>query len=122
MPVTLITGCSTGFGLLTALEAARRGHDVIATMRNPSRATDLEKAAADEGFTVAVAALDVTDDESVTRCVRDALAAHGRIDVLVNNAGIGIEGTIEEISDAAAKEVFETNVFGVLRMVRAVLP
>jgi NAD(P)-dependent dehydrogenase (short-subunit alcohol dehydrogenase family) len=122
MSIALITGCSSGFGLLTAITFARRGDAVVATMRNPARATDLEKQAADEGVDVEVETLDVADEGSVRAAVRRILDKHGRIDVLVNNAGVGIEGAVEEVDDAALQAVFETNVFGLLRVTRAVLP
>ncbi len=123
MAVTLITGTSTGIGLTTALHFARQGHEVYATMRDPDGgSTSLVDTAKKEGLRINVAQLDVNDPASVNRAVGEVLGGAGRIDVLVNNAGIGDLSVIEHTTDAAARAMFETNVFGVLRMVRAVLP
>ncbi|HUR78356.1 MAG TPA: SDR family oxidoreductase [Acidimicrobiales bacterium] len=122
MAVCLVTGTSSGFGHLIALELARRGDTVVATMRNTAKRDDLDAAAAVEGLSIAVDQLDVTDDASVAACVERVLAEHGRIDVLVNNAGIGRLGPIEEHGDDEILEVFETNVFGPIRVIRSVLP
>lgn len=122
MAVVLITGCSSGFGLLAALQFARKGDQVYATMRNPAKAGELEKAKNEEKLAIEVLQLDVTDEASVTSAVRQVIDAAGRIDVLVNNAGIGAHGPIEETDDDEAKEIFETNFFGALRTIRAVLP
>ena len=122
-PVTLITGTSTGIGKATALHLARRGHRVFATMRSPGRAgaplLDVAKA---EGLQLTVSQLDVTDEASVRRAIDAALKDAGRIDVLVNNAGLGDLSPIELMDDAHVHAMFETNVFGPLRAVRAVLP
>ena len=122
MAVVLITGCSSGFGLLAALQFARKGDQVYATMRNPAKAGELEKAKSEEKLAIEVLQLDVTDEASVTNAVRQVIDAAGRIDVLVNNAGIGAHGPVEETDDDEAKEIFETNFFGALRTIRAVLP
>jgi NAD(P)-dependent dehydrogenase (short-subunit alcohol dehydrogenase family) len=110
MARVLITGCSSGFGQATAVELKKRGHEVIATARRPETLADLD---ADERL-----ALDVTDDASVAA----ALAAAGVVDVLVNNAGIGVRGPVELVPMAAARRIFETNYFGPLRMIQAVVP
>ena len=120
--VVLVTGCSTGFGLLTALAFARRGDRVFATMRNLDKAGELRAAADAEGLKVDVVALDVTDDASVTEAVAEVRRQAGTIDVLVNNAGIGGRSAVETYPDTLVRAIFETNVFGVLRMLRAVLP
>lgn len=120
--VVLVTGCSTGFGLLTALAFARRGDRVFATMRDVAKAGALQEAAAAEGLTVDVVALDVTDDESVTSAVAAVHESAGTIDVLVNNAGVGGRSAVETFPDDLVRSIFETNVFGVLRLCRAVLP
>ena len=122
MPVTLITGTSTGIGLTTALHFASRGHRVYASMRNLARSNALRDEAAARSLTLEVLELDVNDERSVDRAVKEVLAREGQIDVLVNNAGIGTLGTIEMTSDAEAKAIFETNFFGALRTIRAVLP
>jgi NAD(P)-dependent dehydrogenase (short-subunit alcohol dehydrogenase family) len=122
MAVVLITGCSSGFGLLSALQFARKGDTVYATMRDTSKAGTLEEARDKEKLSIHIVPLDVTDDASVAKAVKRVVSEAGRIDVLVNNAGIGAQGPIEETDDAEAKEIFETNFFGVLRTIRAVLP
>jgi NAD(P)-dependent dehydrogenase (short-subunit alcohol dehydrogenase family) len=118
----LITGCSSGIGLVTALQFARKGDTVFASMRDTSGAGDLKERARNENLAIEVVQLDVTDDASVRKAVAHVLDAAGRIDVLVNNAGIGSQGPIEDTDDDEAKDVFETNFFGVLRVTRAVLP
>lgn len=121
--VTLITGASTGIGQVTALHLARHGHRVFATMRSPERdAGPLLEAADREGLSIAVSRLDVRDPGSVHEAVGAALAEAGQIDVLVNNAGLGDLGALEEVSSEQARAVFETNVFGPLRLAQAVLP
>ena len=120
--VALVTGTSTGIGLATALRLARAGHRVIATMRNLAKAGPLREAAAAAGVPVEIAQLDVTDQGSVERAVTAALAAHGAIDVLVNNAGIGAAGPLEIVPEDEHRAVFETNYWGPVRMMRAVLP
>jgi len=122
MAVVLITGCSSGFGLLSALQFARNGDTVYATMRDTSKAGALEEARDREKLSIHVVPLDVTDETSVAKAVRQVVAEAGRIDVLVNNAGIGAQGPLEETDDDEAKEIFETNFFGALRTIRTVLP
>jgi NAD(P)-dependent dehydrogenase (short-subunit alcohol dehydrogenase family) len=122
MPVALITGTSTGIGLATALHFGRQGHDVWAGVRNPAAATDLRAAIDKERLPVRVLALDVDDEGSVQRGVAEVLDKAGRVDVLVNNAGIGGGGPIEDVPVDWVKTLFETNYFGVLRVTKAVLP
>lgn len=122
MAVVLITGCSRGIGLLTALHFSRKGHVVFASMRNTSIAGELERAAENENLHIEVVQLDITDEASVKRAVADVLASAGRIDVLINNAGVGFHGPIEDADLNEAREIFETNVFGPLRLTQAVLP
>ena len=118
MPVALVTGCSSGIGLATALHFAREKYDVRAGVRTPGTATELREAIERERLPVRIVALDVDDAASVQRAVTEA----GEVDVLVNNAGVGGGGPIEEVPLDFAKGMFETNYFGVLRMVQAVLP
>ena len=122
MSVILITGCSSGFGMLSAVEFARRGHNVFASMRNPDRAQPLRDAARGAGASVNVVQLDVTDPSSVERAVASVLADAGRIDILINNAGIGAVAAVEDFDDDEVLRVIDTNFLGVLRVSRAVLP
>ncbi|WP_371483176.1 SDR family NAD(P)-dependent oxidoreductase [Kitasatospora sp. NBC_00315] len=123
-PVVLITGTSSGIGLETAVAAARAGHQVIATMRDPGRDAALRAAAEAAGVAdrVEVGRLDVTDPASVAACVSAVVTDHGRLDALVNNAGAGHVGTLEIDGVAKAREVMEVNYFGVLAVTEAALP
>ena len=121
----LITGCSSGFGRLGAEHYARLGAKVFATMRNLPRpeADELTTLAARDGLDITVLEIDVTSDEQVEAGVNAALAAvDGKLDVLVNNAGIAIAGPIEVQDMEATQLLFNTNVFGPQRMIRAALP
>jgi NAD(P)-dependent dehydrogenase (short-subunit alcohol dehydrogenase family) len=122
MGVVLITGCSSGFGLETALAFAANGDTVVATMRNVERAQILHKRAASAGVEIETLPLDVSSDESVVTTVHDVLRRHGGIDVLVNNAGVGHLGAVETMKLDLAREVLETNFWGTVRMIQAVLP
>ena len=122
MTIALVTGTSSGIGLATAVTLARGGHTVIATMRNLESAGELQKIVAAEKLPVSLAVLDVDDDASVESGLGKVLAEHGRLDVLVNNAGIGGGGSVEESSTARFREVMETNFFGALRCIKAVVP
>ena len=122
MAVVLITGCSSGFGLLSALQFARKGDRVFASMRDTKKGAALEEAAKKENLPLEVIQLDVTDEKSVANAVRQVIDKAGRIDVLVNNAGIGAHGPIEETDDSEAREIFDTNYFGVLNTIRHVAP
>lgn len=120
--VVLITGASTGIGRAAALALARRGHTVIATMREPARGEELRASAQREGLALSLAQLDVTDDASVASAVADALRAHGRIDALVANAGFHQGAAFEETPLAVFRALYETNTLGVVRCAQAVLP
>jgi NAD(P)-dependent dehydrogenase (short-subunit alcohol dehydrogenase family) len=122
MGVTVITGCGSGIGLATAVAFARRGDLTYASMRDPAKAGPLREAAADAGVAVEVLALDVTDDASVAAAFDEVHARHGRVDVLVNNAGVAHRGPLEVIEDRYVRANMETNYFGPLRTIRAVLP
>lgn len=113
-PVAIVTGASSGIGAATATALVGAGYDVIGTSRNA--------ASASSGDGVAFLDLDVSSDESVTAFVGEVIERFGRIDVLVNNAGVGSAGAAEESSIAQAQQVFDVNFFGVIRMTRAVLP
>ena len=122
MPVTLVTGTSTGIGLATALHFARHGHQVVATMRNLAKAGPLEAAARDEKLPVVVRELDVTRQESIDRAMAETVAQQGPIDVLVNNAGIGGATPLELTPEDEHRAMFEANYWGPIRMIRVVLP
>jgi NAD(P)-dependent dehydrogenase (short-subunit alcohol dehydrogenase family) len=117
--VWLITGASTGFGRLLAEEVLKAGGRVIATARKAEQIADLAKQYPDAARTFV---LDVTKPEQIESVAKDAIAAFGRVDVLVNNAGYGIAGGIEEATEAEFMPVFETNVLGLIRVTRALLP
>lgn len=117
MSVVLITGCSTGIGRALARVCAEAGDTVFATMRDTAKAGDLEEVSG-----VSVLALDVTDYESVDRAVGEVLSRAGRIDVVVNNAGIDTLGAVEDGSFDRIREIMETNFFGALRVTRRALP
>lgn len=111
--VALVTGASSGIGRATATALQNAGFRVFGTSRRP---------AAERPNNVTMLSCDVTDDSSVSKLVEEVLAKAGRIDLLVNNAGIGLLGGAEESSPAQAQALFDVNVFGVLRMTNAVLP
>lgn len=117
--VWFITGASTGLGRKLAEAVLAKGDRVIATARNPETVADLEWQHPKSARAVR---LDVTDLAQVKASVQTAIDAFGRIDVLVNNAGYGLLGTIEEVSDTQIRQQFETNLFGLLNVTRAVLP
>jgi NAD(P)-dependent dehydrogenase (short-subunit alcohol dehydrogenase family) len=113
-PVALVTGASSGIGKETALALVAAGFDVVGTGRDTSRVTPLSG--------VTFLDLDVVSETSVTAAVQEVSERFGRIDVLVNNAGVGSMGAAEETSLAQTQGMFDTNVFGVMRMVNEVLP
>ena len=122
MSVILVTGASTGIGQETALHLARRGHQVFAGVRTPATATELNDKIASENLSLEVVQLDITDDASVQGAIAAIMAGPGRIDALVNNAGIGGGRAVEETPLEEVREVFETNYFGSVRMLLAVTP
>jgi NAD(P)-dependent dehydrogenase (short-subunit alcohol dehydrogenase family) len=123
MAVAFITGTSTGIGLATAVTLARAGHTVYATMRNPAGGADeIREIASNENLPITVLAVDVDDDASVRDGVAQAIAGGGQIDVLVNNAGVAVHGSVEELPLSEFRRTMETNFFGALRCIQAVLP
>lgn len=122
MSNVLITGTSSGFGQLTALALARRGDRVFATMRNPNKAQTLTDAARAEELALSIHQLDVTDPASVTRAVAEITELTGTIDVLINNAGVGLRGPVETLADDELHAQLDTNVVGALRTIRTVVP
>jgi NAD(P)-dependent dehydrogenase (short-subunit alcohol dehydrogenase family) len=122
MASVLVTGTSRGIGLATALVLGRAGHKVYATMRNPATAPELEHTAASERLPIKVSAMDVDSDASVGSTIKAIESANGPLDVVVNNAGIERSGSIEELPFVEFRAVMETNYFGALRCIQAVLP
>lgn len=118
MRTWLITGASRGFGALIAEQALNAGDAVIATARKPADVT----ARLGEHPNLLAVRLDVTREEEAHEAVATGIARFGRIDVLINNAGFGVLGAVEETSAAETERLFATNVFGVLNVTRAVLP
>ncbi|RAU91144.1 oxidoreductase [Mycolicibacter senuensis] len=118
MGVWFITGASRGFGLQIARDLLDRGHQVVATARQAAAVTE----ALGPHDNLLAVALDVTDEAQARQAVAAAIERFGRIDVLINNAGRGLLGAVEEATDAEVRAVYETNVFGLLTVTRAVTP
>jgi len=116
-PVWFITGCSTGFGYALAKHTLERGYRTVVTARDPEKLGDL----ANKGDAL-VLKLDVTDQNQINAAIKAAEDKFGRIDVLVNNAGIGYFAAVEESEEDQVRRMFEINVFGLSRMIHAVLP
>ena len=120
--VALVTGCSSGIGLETAVALAREGHFTFATMRNLKKAETLEKIVKDENLPISILELDVDNKESMDNAIEKIMEQKGRIDTLVNNAGWGMWGTVEDVSIDEFKEQFETNFFSIVRMIQKIAP
>jgi NAD(P)-dependent dehydrogenase (short-subunit alcohol dehydrogenase family) len=122
--IAVITGTSSGFGLLTAVELARRGFTVVGTMRDLARRVHLEQAAAAAGVgqRIDIRQLDVTEFDRIPAFLQKILRDHGRIDVLINNAGFAMAGFVEDLKLEEIRLQFETNFFGAVAMTKAVLP
>lgn len=121
-PSVLVTGCSRGIGQATAVELARQGCRVVATMRDLDRSAGLRAALAAAGVAADLRVLDVGDDAGVAAVVAAIVGDLGGIDVVISNAGIGIDGTTEELTIDDFRASFETNVLGSVRLIHAVLP
>ncbi len=121
MALALVTGSNSGIGLATAIALARAKHTVVAAMRNLERAEAIRRIAEQEELPIHLATLDVDDDASVRAAFSGIVAEHGPIDVLVNNAGIGGGGAVEETPLDSFRQVMETNFFGPLRCIQAVI-
>jgi short-subunit dehydrogenase len=113
----LVTGCSSGVGKATALNFAKHGYNVIATMRNPDNGDALRSVPG-----IYVQQMDVTDILSIENALNAGIKQFGGIDILVNNAGIGVLGAFEAAEPALIQQQFDTNVFGVMRTIKAILP
>ena len=118
-PVWLITGCSRGLGRALAIRVLERGHRLVATARQPASLDDLVALGAGRCRALA---LDVANSGQVSAVVAQAAAVFGRLDVVVNNAGYGLFGALEELEDGQIARNFETNFFGAVRVIRAALP
>jgi NAD(P)-dependent dehydrogenase (short-subunit alcohol dehydrogenase family) len=117
MPVWFITGCSTGFGRELAMHLLERGYNTVVTARNPDDVSDLARVR-----NSLVLKLDVTDQDQIDKAIKTTEERFGRIDVLVNNAGIGYFAAVEESEEDQVRRMFEINVFGLSRLIQAVLP
>ena len=122
MSIAVVTGASTGIGFATAEALARAGHEVFAAMRAPQRAPALGDLARRDALPITIITMDVDDDSSVADALGHVLRQRGRIDVLVNNAGVGGLGAVEDTPLSTFRQVMETNYFGTLRCIQAVLP
>ena len=122
MSNVLVTGTSSGIGLATSVTLGRAGHSVYATMRNPDRAPQLREIVEKEKLPISIVPMDVDSDESVSAAISTIHSQAGFIGVLVNNAGIERRGSIEELPFEAFRATMETNYFGALRCIRALLP
>ena len=122
MQCVLVTGANSGIGRATALRLASEGYHVFAAMRDTGKGGKLLELAGQQGCEVHTVELDVSDDASVRRAVEGVLREAGHLDVLINNAGIGWNAAVEDVEIEAAKVAFETNYWGVIRCIQAVLP
>jgi NAD(P)-dependent dehydrogenase (short-subunit alcohol dehydrogenase family) len=124
--IAFVTGSSSGFGLLTVVELAKSGFFVVASMRQPERRAGLDRALAAAGGDLAsrvdVRKLDVTDFDTIPGALADVIGEHGRIDVLVNNAGFAVGGFAEDVALDELRLQMETNFFGQVAVTKAVLP
>jgi NAD(P)-dependent dehydrogenase (short-subunit alcohol dehydrogenase family) len=122
MATVLVTGSSSGIGLATVLEVARAGHDVLAAVRDPAGATALRSAVEAEAVSVTIVEMDVDHDGSVTAAFDTILSERGHIDALVNNAGVATYSAFEDLPIDGFRQMMETNYFGTIRCIKAVLP
>ncbi len=122
MAIIFISGTSTGIGFATAVALARNGHKVYGSMRNPQKTPELQNLAERENLPIHIITMDVDNEESVKHGIGIVLQNEGYIDVLVNNAGISISGPVEELPFDSFQKMMQTNYFGTLRCIKAVLP
>lgn len=120
--IALVTGTSSGIGLSTSVQLAQHGFTVVATMRDTTKADMLQAQAREAGVSIDIRQLDVQDDASVTNCVQEVIQTYGRIDLLVNNAGAGYLGTLEQTSMQDLRNTMDLNFYGVWRVTQAVFP
>jgi NAD(P)-dependent dehydrogenase (short-subunit alcohol dehydrogenase family) len=120
--VAVVTGSSSGIGLATSIALARNSYLTYATMRNLAKRDSIQSIADKQHLRIRVVQLDVTDENSIKSAIQSILSEAGRIDLLVNNAGYVLTGAFEDIGINEIKALYETNVFGVIRVTQAVLP
>jgi NAD(P)-dependent dehydrogenase (short-subunit alcohol dehydrogenase family) len=120
--VAVVTGSSSGIGFETSLTLARSGFLTYATMRNLGKGATIKSVAAEEGLPIHVVQLNVTEERSINDAIHSIKSGVGKIDVLVNNAGYGLNGAFEDLAMEEIKAQYETNLFGVIRVTQAVLP
>ena len=118
----LVTGCSSGIGYATCLVFARNNFTTYGSVRELSKAERIQEITNKEKLPLKIIRLDVNEDESIRIAIQKIIADSGRIDILINNAGYGLFGPIEEISIKEIKEQFETNFFGTIRLIKAIVP
>ena len=124
MPTVLVTGTSSGFGLVTVVELAKRGWDVVATMRDLAKRNELDRALAAAGASsnVRVEQLDVTDPQSIERAVASLGLPDRPLEAVVHNAGVAVGGVFEDLDEKHVRHVMEVNFFGVLALTKRLLP
>jgi NAD(P)-dependent dehydrogenase (short-subunit alcohol dehydrogenase family) len=120
--VVVITGCSSGFGMSGALAFARAGWHVYATMRDLAKQDRLMQKAQNENLLLKVKQIDVTDQATIDKSIQEIFQETGRLDVLVNNAGYGLIGALEDMSMGQIHDMFDTNLYGSIRMIKSVTP
>jgi short-subunit dehydrogenase len=120
--IALVTGTSTGLGISIAIQLAKKGFKVFATMRNMDKQSSLQEAAKDAGVSLEIRPLDVQDMSSIEQCVAEIIQQEGHIDVLVNNAGAGFVRTTEQATEAEIQWVMDVNFMGVVRCTKAIIP
>lgn len=120
--VALVTGSSSGIGYETALALARKGYHTFATMRDTGKSKNILEAAKKENLKLDVIELDVDKEDSIKSAISKIMSQKGRVDVLVNNAGYGLFGCLEDILIADLKQQFETNLFGIVRLIQETAP
>ncbi|MFP6662888.1 MAG: SDR family oxidoreductase [Deltaproteobacteria bacterium] len=122
MPRVLITGANSGIGRATAVFLAARGFEVFAAMRDLAKGDKVQALAAEQGATIHPVRIDVTDDQTIRDAVRQIETDRGGIDILINNAGVGMNAVVEDVDIEAAQAVFDANFWGTIRCTQAVLP
>jgi len=120
--VAVVTGSSTGIGFETCLALAKNGYFTYATMRDLKKSERIERIAHDKNLQIKIIEMDVNKDESVKNAIEKIIDENRQIDILVNNAGYGLFGALEDLSVSEIKNQFETNVFGVMRVIHEILP